>query len=52
MASDRKRFEAFFMWGERRRHLADGLSKAGSTVGQIEKALGGNLMRVYGDTFD
>jgi membrane dipeptidase len=36
---------------KRYRHLADGLSKAGWTVGQIEKALGANLMRVYGDTF-
>ncbi len=35
----------------RYRHLAGGLSKAGWTVGQIEKALGGNLMRVYVDTF-
>ena len=33
------------------RHLADGLSKAGWTTGQIEKALGGNLMRVYAETF-
>jgi membrane dipeptidase len=36
---------------KRYRRLADGLAKAGWTVGQIEKALGGNLMRVYGDTF-
>jgi membrane dipeptidase len=35
----------------RYRHLADGLSKAGWTVGQIEKALGGNLLRVYGESF-
>jgi membrane dipeptidase len=35
----------------RYRHLAGGLSKAGWTVGQIEKALGGNLMRVYGEVF-
>lgn len=35
----------------RYRHLAGGLSKAGWTVGQIEKALGGNLMRVYGEAF-
>jgi membrane dipeptidase len=35
----------------RYRHLAGGLSKAGWTVGQIEKALGGNLTRVYGATF-
>lgn len=33
------------------RHLADGLSKAGWTTGQVEKALGGNLMRVYAETF-
>jgi membrane dipeptidase len=40
-------------WDEvmRYRHLADGLSKAGWTVGQIEKALGGNLLRVYGESF-
>ncbi len=36
---------------KRYRHLADGLSKAGWTVGQIEKALGGNSMRVYSETF-
>jgi membrane dipeptidase len=35
----------------RYRHLADGLSKAGWTSGQVEKALGGNLMRVYGASF-
>jgi membrane dipeptidase len=35
----------------RYRHLADALSKAGWTVGQIEKALGGNLLRVYGESF-
>jgi membrane dipeptidase len=35
----------------RYRHLADGLSKAGWTAGQIEKALGGNLLRVYGESF-
>jgi len=35
----------------RYRHLADGLSRAGWTTGQIEKALGGNLMRVYGEAF-
>ena len=33
------------------RHLADGLSKAGWTAGPVEKALGGNLMRVYGESF-
>jgi membrane dipeptidase len=32
-------------------HLADGLSKAGWTTGQVEKALGLNLMRVYGASF-
>jgi membrane dipeptidase len=35
----------------RYRNLADGLSKAGWTVGQVEKALGANLMRVYGASF-
>jgi membrane dipeptidase len=35
----------------RYRHLADALSKAGWTAGQIEKALGANLMRVYGESF-
>lgn len=35
----------------RYRHLANGLSKAGWTSGQVEKALGGNLMRVYGASF-
>jgi membrane dipeptidase len=35
----------------RYRHLADGLSRAGWTTPQIEKALGGNLLRVYGETF-
>lgn len=33
------------------RHLADGLSRDGWTTGQIEKALGGNLLRVYGESF-
>ena len=33
------------------RHLADGLSRTGWTTGQIEKALGGNLMRVYAEAF-
>ncbi len=33
------------------RHLADGLSKAGWTSRQIEKALGANLLRVYGEAF-
>jgi membrane dipeptidase len=35
----------------RYRHLAGGLSKAGWTTGQIEKALGGNLMRIYAESF-
>ncbi len=35
----------------RYRRLADGLSRAGWTTGQVEKALGGNLMRVYGEAF-
>jgi len=35
----------------RYRHLADGLSKAGWTSGQIEKALGANLMRVCAESF-
>ena len=35
----------------RYRHLAEGLSNAGWTTGQIEKALGGNLMRVYAGSF-
>jgi membrane dipeptidase len=35
----------------RYRHLADGLSKAGWTAAQVDKALGGNLLRVYGETF-
>jgi membrane dipeptidase len=35
----------------RYRHLADGLSKAGWTTGQTEKALGGNLMRIYAESF-
>jgi membrane dipeptidase len=33
------------------RHLAQGLSRAGWSTTQIEKALGGNLLRVYGETF-
>ena len=33
------------------RRLADGLAKAGWTITQIEKALGGNLMRVYAGAF-
>ncbi|HEY0435561.1 MAG TPA: membrane dipeptidase [Phenylobacterium sp.] len=33
------------------RHLADGLAKAGWTGAQIEKALGANLLRLYGETF-
>jgi len=35
----------------RYRHLADGLSRAGWTSGQVEKALGANLMRVYSASF-
>ena len=35
----------------RYRKLADGLSKAGWTTSQIEKALGANLMRVYAESF-
>jgi membrane dipeptidase len=35
----------------RYRHLADGLSKAGWPTAQVEKALGANLMRVYGESF-
>ncbi len=33
------------------KHLADGLAKAGWTTGQVEKALGANLLRLYGETF-
>lgn len=33
------------------KHLADGLSRAGWTNAQIEKALGANLLRLYGETF-
>ena len=33
------------------RHLADGLAKAGWTSAQIDKALGGNLLRLYGEAF-
>ncbi len=33
------------------RHLADGLARAGWSTRQIEKALGGNLLRVYGEAF-
>jgi membrane dipeptidase len=35
----------------RYRHLAEGLSKAGWTASEVEKALGANLMRVYGEAF-
>jgi membrane dipeptidase len=35
----------------RYRHLAEGLSKAGWTTGQVAKALGGNLMRIYAESF-
>jgi microsomal dipeptidase-like Zn-dependent dipeptidase len=46
-------FNIIVEWDDpmRYRHLAGALSKAGWTAGQIEKALGGNLMRVYGATF-
>ena len=30
------------------KHLADGLARAGWATGQIEKALGANLLRLYG----
>jgi len=33
------------------KHLADGLSRAGWSTSQVEKALGANLLRVYGETF-
>jgi membrane dipeptidase len=33
------------------KHLADGLARAGWSTGQIEKALGGNLVRLYGEAF-
>jgi len=33
------------------KHLADGLSRAGWSTTQIEKALGGNLLRLYGEAF-
>jgi membrane dipeptidase len=33
------------------KHLADGLSRAGWSTTQVEKALGGNLLRLYGETF-
>jgi membrane dipeptidase len=33
------------------KHLADGLSRAGWSTTQVEKALGANLLRVYGETF-
>ncbi|HEY0312200.1 MAG TPA: membrane dipeptidase [Allosphingosinicella sp.] len=33
------------------RHLADGLSRARWTTRQIEKALGANLLRLYGDVW-
>jgi membrane dipeptidase len=33
------------------KHLADGLARAGWSSAQIEKALGGNLLRLYGETF-
>jgi membrane dipeptidase len=33
------------------RHLADGLGRAGWSSGRIEKVLGGNLLRLYGDVW-
>ncbi|KQT31004.1 hypothetical protein ASG29_15985 [Sphingomonas sp. Leaf412] len=33
------------------KHLADGLARAGWTTGQIEKALGANLLRLYGEVW-
>jgi membrane dipeptidase len=33
------------------RHLADGLARAGWTARQVDKALGANLMRLYGDVW-
>ena len=33
------------------KHLADGLSRAGWSTTQVEKALGANLLRLYGETF-
>jgi membrane dipeptidase len=40
-------------WDDNRRfwRLADGLARAGWSTAQIEKALGGNLLRLYGETF-
>ncbi len=32
-------------------HLAQGLSRAGWSTAQVEKALGGNLLRLYGESF-
>jgi membrane dipeptidase len=33
------------------KHLADGLAKTGWTSAQIDKALGANLLRIFGETF-
>lgn len=33
------------------RHLADGLARAGWSSARIEKVLGGNLLRLYGETW-
>jgi membrane dipeptidase len=40
-------------WDDEKRfkHLADGLARAGWTSTQIDKALGGNLLRLYAETF-
>jgi membrane dipeptidase len=35
----------------RYRNLADGLSREGWTTSSIEKALGGNLLRLYGEVW-
>lgn len=35
----------------RLRHLADGLGRAGWNAAQIDKALGGNLLRLYGEVW-
>jgi membrane dipeptidase len=33
------------------RHLAEGLSRAGWRAARIDKVLGGNLLRVYGEVW-
>jgi membrane dipeptidase len=33
------------------RHLADGLARAGWSSARIEKVLGGNLLRLYGEVW-